>query len=388
MRRVLSSARPDWPQKVSSVGLTYHTHESPDGPKPYWCESACYEFTLQEIDKLERAIGELHHLLIEVADHVVERGLWDRLAIPPEAVPLIERSWEADDFSLYGRFDLAFRPGEPPKLLEYNADTPTALVEAAVAQWYWLQEVKPGCDQFNSLHERLIAAWKRFGTTSPGISLVDFASVSDNLEDEQTVSYLMDTAMQAGFRTRWTAVNELGYDQEAKVFVCGEGGTAPTNAMVACFKLYPWEWLVREEFGRYLADSPTLWIEPPWKALLSNKAILALAWERFPRHPNLLPCYFEPSPLAGSYVRKPILSREGANIAIVQDGQTIVTTDGDYGEEGYVYQRIADLPVFDGCRPIIGGWVVDHEPAGIGIRETDTWVTDNVSRFLPHYLLG
>ena len=217
MRRVLSSARPDWPQKVSSVGLTYHTHESPDGPKPYWCESACYEFTLQEIDKLERAIGELHHLLIEVADHVVERGLWDRLAIPPEAVPLIERSWEADDFSLYGRFDLAFRPGEPPKLLEYNADTPTALVEAAVAQWYWLQEVKPGCDQFNSLHERLIAAWKRFGTTSPGISLVDFASVSDNLEDEQTVSYLMDTAMQAGFRTRWTAVNELGYDQEAKV---------------------------------------------------------------------------------------------------------------------------------------------------------------------------
>jgi glutathionylspermidine synthase len=36
---------------------------------------------------------------------------------------------------LYGRFDLAYRGDGPPKLLEYNADTPTALFEAAVVQW-------------------------------------------------------------------------------------------------------------------------------------------------------------------------------------------------------------------------------------------------------------
>jgi glutathionylspermidine synthase len=73
-------------------------------------------------------------------------------------VPLIREAWAAQPPSLYGRFDLAWSGTGPPKLLEYNADTPTSLVEAAVAQWYWLEQVHPGGDQFNSLHERLVEA--------------------------------------------------------------------------------------------------------------------------------------------------------------------------------------------------------------------------------------
>ena len=62
------------------------------------------------------------------------------------------------------------------------------------------------------------------------------------------------------------------------------------------FKLYPWEWLFREDFGASLAGSPTRWLEPPWKAILSNKGILPLLWAMFPRHPNLLPAFFEDDP--------------------------------------------------------------------------------------------
>jgi len=385
MRRLNISPRRDWQARVEKVGLTYHTHDTPAGPRPYWDESACYEFSADEVDQVEKAVHDLHYLLIEAADEVVSRGRWDQLGIPDRAVPMIERSWTADDFSLYGRMDLAWMPGGAPKLLEYNADTPTSLVEAAVAQWFWLQDWQPAKDQFNSVHERLIAAWKRYGTLHPDIRRVDFTSVKENLEDEQTVSYLIDTAMQAGLGTRWTAIGDIGYDHRQQVFVCGDRGVVPPEPVVSCFKLYPWEWLFHEEFGQYLPDAPTFWIEPPWKALLSNKAILAIAWEKFPQHPNLLPCHFTPEPLGRNYVRKPKLSREGANITIVREGRVVAETPGDYGEEGYVYQAPAGIPDFNGNHPVFGGWVVDHEPAGMGIRESTGAITDNVSRFVPHF---
>jgi glutathionylspermidine synthase len=387
MRRLRISPRPNWQGLVEKVGLTYHTHDTPAGPRPYWDESACYEFSSAEVDQMEKAIQDLHPLLIAAAGEVVNAGLWDQFGIPAHAVPMIERSWKADDFSLYGRFDFAWMPGGAPKLLEYNADTPTSLVEASVAQWFWLQERESGMDQFNSIHERLIGAWRRFRTLNPSIQTCDFTSVADNLEDDQTVSYLIDTAMQAGLKTRWSAIGDIGYDRAQQIFVSGDGGSVPGGPMECCFKLYPWEWLFREEFGKHLPEAPTFWIEPPWKAILSNKAILAVAWRKFPEHPNLLPCFLSPEGLNGNYVRKPRLGREGANVTIMRDGGVAAETQGEYGDEGYVYQALADIPVFDGNHPVFGGWVVGNEAAGLGIRESEGPVTDNLSRFVPHYFL-
>ena len=153
-------------------------------------------------------------------------------------------------------------------------------------------------------------------------------------------------------------------------------------------KLYPWEWMFHSQFADNLAAGPTLWLEPAWKALLSNKGILACAWELFPGHPNLLPTYFDETKARANYVQKPLLSREGANVTVFKDKIPVFETSGEYGEEGHVYQAMADIPNFDGNHPVLGCWVVDHEPAGMGIRESDGMVTDNLSRFVPHYIKG
>ena len=152
------------------------------------------------------------------------------------------------------------------------------------------------------------------------------------------------------------------------------------------FKLYPWEWLINDEFADQFAASyaRTCWIEPPWKMLLSNKGILPILWELFPEHESLLETHFQDGRLA-EYVRKPLLSREGANIKIVA-AETSVASDGEYGEEGFVYQAIATLPEYEGSHPVIGSWVIGGEAAGIGIRESDGPITDNLSRFVPHVM--
>ncbi|TAL03101.1 MAG: glutathionylspermidine synthase family protein, partial [Verrucomicrobia bacterium] len=267
MKRHVCQPRPDWRAKVESIGLTYHSHEN----GPYWDESACYEFTRAEVDSLEAAANELHYRCIDAAQAVIENNWWPRLGIPEIAVPGILKSWERDDFSLYGRFDLSYDGLTPPKLLEYNADTPTALVEASVAQWFWLQDTHADVDQFNSIHERLIEAWRRFATTEQERGLqaasrchrisapkrpevrapemfVHFSSVKDHPEDEMTVLYLRDTAEQAGVKNKSVFVEDIGWEAKQKQFV-----DLDNSRIERCFKLYPWEWLWHEEFSQHLA---------------------------------------------------------------------------------------------------------------------------------------
>src|SRR3954451_20987221 len=162
MRRIAAQPRANWQQRVEEKGLTWAV-----GEQPYWNESAFYEFTAKEVDVLEAATNELEKMTLQAAQHIIDQKLYSRMGIPDIAVPLIESSWEAEPPSLYGRFDLSYDGVNPPKLLEYNADTPTALVEAAVAQWYWLEEPHPQSDQFNSIHEKLIAAWKKLAPKMP-----------------------------------------------------------------------------------------------------------------------------------------------------------------------------------------------------------------------------
>lgn len=383
MQRHACPSRPDWRARVEEVGLTYHSHDE----GPYWDESACYELTADEVNALESAANKLHRLCIEAAEAVIENEWWTRLGIPAVAVPGILRSWERDDFSLYGRFDLSYNGVTPPKLLEYNADTPTALVEASVAQWFWQQELHPDADQFNSIHERLIEAWQRWGGLESGrpcdggvATTIHFSSIKEHPEDEMTVLYLRDTCEQAGVKTAAVFIEDIGWDARQKRFVDLDG-----TAIEQCFKLYPWEWLWHEEFGPHLAGAQTQFIEPTWKMLLSNKGLLPILWELFPEHPNLLPAYDLAAPLGGRYIRKPKLSREGSNVAWVEGGVVVEETGGDYGEEGHVFQALAALPEFGGNRPVFGVWMVDHEAAGLGIREDTRRITGNLSRFVPHF---
>ena len=372
MQREARVPRIDWPQKVEALGFLFH---SMDGV--YWDERAAYRFTSGEIDTLEAATAELHARCLEAADRVIAKRDYARFAIPEPFHRLIEGSWADRDKSLYGRFDLSWDGTGEPRMLEYNADTPTALLEASVVQWYWLQEVLPDADQFNSLHEKLIERWKSMRGALPVDGRVFFAGDPESAEDQGNLDYLRDTAVQAGLDARAIAIGDIGWDGARFVDL-------ESRNIATLFKLYPWEWMVREEFGQYLAKGSMKVIEPAWKMLLSNKAILPVLWEMFPDHPNLLAASFEPGRFATDYVKKPLYSREGANVSITSGADT-VETPGDYGAEGFIWQAYHELPRFDGNYTVIGSWVVGDEPAGIGIREDASPITRNSSRFVPHY---
>ena len=374
MRREAIAPRPGWQARVEQLGFDYHVLDG----KPYWTEQACYAFSADEIDELEASTEVLHGLCLQAVEHVVANRLWQRFGIAPAWGDYIERVWRRGDPTICGRFDLAYDGAGPPRLLEYNADTPTALYEAAVVQWYWLKDAKPEADQFNSIHEKLIEAWRGVLGRLPPEALVHFARFEDQPEDLATSEYLRDTALQAGLAGKPLTMTQIGWN--------GRRFTDPDEMPIQVLsKLYPWEWMAREAFGVHVLTDTTAFLEPAWKMILSNKMLLPLLWEGFPGHRNLLPAFeTEHADLGGSFVRKPILGREGHNVTIVAPG-VFDTTSGDYGSEGYVYQAYQPLPVFEGNRALVGSWVIDGAPAGIGMREDERLITHNASRFVPHY---
>ncbi|TAN55160.1 MAG: glutathionylspermidine synthase family protein [Betaproteobacteria bacterium] len=372
MRRETQAPRANWRERCEAAGFYFHTIEG----TPYWDESACYGFDADQVDRLEAVSGELHRLCLEAAAEVVRARRFAEFAIPTQYHDLVAESWTRGEPTLYGRFDFSWDGRGEPKLLEYNADTPTALLEASVVQWHWLEDTRAEADQFNSLHEKLIERWKAL-RGEIGRSSLHLACMKDSDEDFGTTEYLRDCALQAGWKAKPLYIEDLGWN--GRRFVDLED--APVEAL---FKLYPWEWLVRDEFGPHLLSRPMAMIEPAWKMLLSNKALLAVLWEMHYGHPNLLPAHLTPQRFASDYVRKPLLSREGANVMMRSRG-VVREQPGSYGAEGFVYQGVAPLPEFGGRYPVIGSWIVGDAPAGMGIREDDSPITQNTSRFVPHY---
>ncbi|MFB2600166.1 glutathionylspermidine synthase family protein [Herbiconiux sp. P17] len=399
MRRIEITPRPDWRSRLDEVGFSFYDLES-EGGRPYWSESAAYVFRMPEIELLEQATAELFARCMEAVEFVVRQGRFDEFGIPERFHELVRASWDDDDPTVYGRFDLAYDGAGTVSLLEFNADTPTSLVETAAAQWQWLEEqtargaLPADADQFNGLHELLIEQWQHIRTArwglAPGARL-HLASLRDTgdgeliVEDFDTVAYMAETAVAAGFDPKLIFMEDVRWSVDDNVFL--DGDDEPIRSI---FKLYPWEWMLAEQFGGFLPASrgATRWVEPAWKLLLSNKQLLVVLWELFPGHPNLLPAFATPDALAGrAHVAKPRLGREGANVRLVDaSGAVIASAPGAYGDEGFVFQERARFAPIPGKTAVIGSWIVGETPAGIDLRETSGPITGDLAEFVPHYI--
>ena len=377
MKRMPVTARPDWQKKVEALGFIFHTVQG----APYWDETVCYQFSAKEIDTIERATNDLHALCLDAVQHVIDHQRFAQMGIPKELEPLIIASREQEHPTMYGRFDLAYGVEGQIKLLEYNADTPTSLLEAAVIQWQWLEECHPENDQLNSLHEALVARWAEVPEPT-----IHFAAVWEMLEDRQTLAYLAETAEQAGKTVVLMDVGEIGYSPDGRFTDSGE---RPIDRL---FKLYPWELMAGEPFFAEIGQERHRFTEPAWKMMLSNKGLLPILWELNPGHPLLLPATTNREALRGMgvtrWVEKPFFGREGGGVAVMEHGVRVANGSPPESESPLVYQQRAALFEAGGRHFVWGLWMVGDECRGLSARGDRSPVTGNLSRFYPHRIEG
>ncbi len=406
VKKITLPERPNWRDQAAELGFTFADMHG----EPYWDESSVSQFSLREIeDDIEDPSAELHAMCRDaVAEIVKSEELLEKLGIPAAHFDLVKDSWDRGDPELYGRFDLAYDGTGPAKMLEYNADTPTSLFESASYQWTWLEDqialgvLEKDDDQFNGIHEALVARFKALFEN--GMDL-HFTAVSGNAEDYATVEMLGWAAREAGLGAHYFDLETIGLSKEGQ-FLDDEA-----RVIGALFKLYPWEDMLRDDYAQNIEAANCLMMEPAWKAVVSNKGLLPVLWSMFEGHKNLLPAFFEADiqhglsgvgsvvpaveaafdraadALRTGHVRKPIFSREGASLSIVEKGYvTEYSTNETYKDHPQIIQAYQPLPEFDGFRPVIGSWMVGTDCVGMSVREDRSRITQDLSRFKPHFI--
>ena len=375
---------------LESLGFVWHT----DSDKTSYIADALVVLSEDEAEAYYEATNTLYDMYIEAAEYVVKNNLFHEIGIPFNLVDIIKESWENDvHWHLYGRFDLAGGiDGKPIKLLEFNADTPTALFETAIVQWAILkQNNMEESSQFNATYEALIDNFKRLVTLEEDVSSFKeryegwhflFTSIKGNAEEENTVRLLQHIATEAGYNTEFAYIDDVEFDSEEGIFY------NDTNYEL-WFKLIPWEDIALEEsdlamlLTNIIKNQKAIIFNPAYTLLFQSKGLLKILWDLYPNHPLLLESSFEP--LEGQkQVKKPIFGREGGNVSILDENASeLESVDGDYANHKMLYQAYTELNTDANGDSYQAGVFYAYEACGLGFRKGGK-ILDNMSKFVGH----
>ncbi len=387
---LLQQTKPLDPVYLEKLGFVWHTDEDDTS----YISDQLVILSEEEAEAYYEAGNTLYEMYVEAGEHIIENNLFHDIGIPFNLVEQIKETWENDvHWHLYGRFDLAGGiDGKPIKLLEFNADTPTALFETAIVQWAILKQ--NGLEeesQFNSLYESLVDNFKRLVTLEESVDTFEdlydgwkflFTSIKDNAEEENTVKLLQHIAEEAGYVTEFAYIDEIEFSAEEGVIYQGE-------EYELWFKLLPWEDIALEEpdlamlLGNIIQNQKAIIFNPAYTLMFQSKGILKILWDLYPNHPLLLECSFEPLE-DQKQVAKPIFGREGGSIKILNpDGSTLSEAEGDYDNHKMVYQAYTELPRDQAGASYQAGLFYVYESCALGFRKGGL-ILDNMSKFVGH----
>ncbi|AKF26012.1 glutathionylspermidine synthase [Sulfurovum lithotrophicum] len=386
----LQKTTPLTTEYLESLGFVWHT----DSDESAYISDELVVISEEEAKAYYEAANTLYDMYVEAGEYVVENNLFHEIGIPFNLIEAIKESWENDvHWHLYGRFDLAGGiDGKPIKLLEFNADTPTALFETAVVQWAILkQNGLEEAAQFNALYEALIDNFKRLVTLDEDVSGFEeryegwkflFTSIRGNAEEENTVRLLQHIATEAGYTTRFAYIDEIEFSAEEGIFYNDEN-------YELWFKLIPWEDIALEEsdlamlLTNIIKNQKAIIFNPAYTLMFQSKGMLKILWDLYPGHPLLLETSFEP--LHGKkQVEKPLFGREGGNVSILDvNAQPIESVEGDYGNHKMVYQAYTELSTDSQGSSYQAGVFYAYEACGLGFRKGGK-ILGNMSKFVGH----
>ena len=375
---------------LEKIGFVWHT----DSDETSYLSNQLVQVTTDEAEAYYEAGNELYDMFVAAGEFVVENDLFHDIGIPFNLVEQIKESWENDvHWHLYGRFDLAGGiDGHPIKLLEFNADTPTALFETAIVQWAMLKQ--NGMDessQFNIVYDKLLDNFKRLVTLDESVEEFEerydgwkflFTAIRGNAEEENTVRLLQHIATEAGYETEFAYMDEVEFDSSEGIFYEDE-------AYELWFKLVPWEDIAIEEsdlaalLGDIIANQKAIIFNPAYTLMFQTKGIMKVLWDLYPEHPLLLKTSFEP--LEGiKQVKKPIFGREGGSVSILDtDGSVLLLEEGEYDNYAHVYQEFVELPRDSDGACYQAGLFYAYESCGLGFRKGGE-IMNNMSKFVGH----
>ncbi|WP_309121619.1 glutathionylspermidine synthase family protein [Paenibacillus sp.] len=370
--------------------------------------------------RLRREIAEaserLGRVYAKVAGVVRESddALLRQLGLPEATFAAVRLPMLSAAATVVGRFDFAETP-DGVKMLEWNSDTPTSVVEAFRVNGdvcRALGRIDPNEGMASSIAGAFRAAVDAYRETGYRIDpdRIAFAALDWHEEDAGTTRYLLETA---GIGGRFVPLSSLRVYRDRLCALEEDGEThTPIDLL---YRLHALEKLAEERdedgypTGAHALDligrRRLALLNPPSAFIAQTKALQALIWSLheqrtfFSREEHeaireyMLPTYMD-NVFHGSapYVRKPIFGREGGAVELFDADGVSEERDGEslYWDQPAVYQQRVELPRVrvrtlrgetEG-RLLWGAFLIGGRPSAI-VARIGGRITGNAAYFAP-----
>jgi glutathionylspermidine synthase len=385
-------------QKAAAKGFTWATLYENYEDNQYMSDSLIVvpSSLVREVENASRAVDDIFQKTYEQI--LKDRSIIHKTGVSVFLWDLLLEGGGKKAFSYFTRYDF-IASAKGLKVIEGNTDTPVGIVEAAVAQEVLCEEHRSTNPNAN-IAAHIKNAWNQI-IRDYNIGSTDtlyFTCADWHDEDKQTVQYLMKLYPQ-----------QAKYVPLAEIVVEKEDVRTPEGERIDfLYRLYPLEYFLEEVSGTgekigeqllvHMMNEKVKVINPPSALLMQSKAILALITDKkedwFTRSEQavidkyFLPTY-ETAHSMTSYVKKPVLGREGGGIQIVSDGQVLDEDVDYYQDQPVVFQEYFPMPdqtidTWDGPytgKLLIGSHVINGEPSGLFFRVGER-ITGNLSMFV------
>lgn len=383
------------------------------------------EISREHAVELRTASSRLYGLMTRLASvlqQADDQALME-IGIPLPAIPYAHIVMPETPAVMCGRFEFVMTV-EGPKLLEFNAETPTFVVElfhinGQVCADFGLVDPNMHCQQqlVQAMTSSISAGIRWVGLPQGDVASVVFSAYANRKEERGTTEFYHSLLRCTGdlpYRTSFQGLDELRVKHDCLLTAAGE-------RVDVLYKLYPTEHLLQDEapdgtpVGLALMDlvcrQRLAVINPPVAFVLQNKALLAVLWtmhlaesELFTPEEHrwiaqyMLPTYFNArdthgrSIFPGEYVVKPVYGREGASITLRNSHELIEqSVQNIYSDQMMIYQQYAPLPTTTiqtehgliDVNLVHNCFVVGGTPSALGVRACQKLIFDDSSYFLP-----
>jgi glutathionylspermidine synthase len=366
----------------------------------------------QEISLATKLLGSIFAKVAEVV-RLGSQELWQELGYPKESWQAISLSTDYKAVTSIGRFDFAYT-SKGLKMLEFNSDTPTSIVEAfytngKVCDYYQVEDINRDTKMdIKQAFTDVIHYYREKGLETQQIV---FCCDSDDDEDIGTTKFLLH---QSGLSAIYSPINQLAYDpnMERLMVRLPSGEFQPIDVL---YRLHALEMMAKDRTTKGFPIGPKLLelvkrkkislINPPSGFIAQTKALQALIWNLYesniffsPEDREVIATYCLPTYLENefhgthAYVKKPFFGREGGAVSLFDENGELEKADQEkhYWNQPMVYQKRVDLPAItvetsNGLYTgniLFGSFLLGGKPSAI-IGRVDKGITVDLSYFLP-----
>lgn len=385
----------------------------------YWNEGFGYEISQSQAEHIRKAASKLSQLVEEALVYVFSNDdvLSQFIFTPSEKtnakiLQLLKDSWQNDRSKarILERWDMAYDGTHDPKLLEINSSffgltSGTGPIQEGYIKWLKKQPGYEDAQTFGNLGPAIVASFKNrinevcIRKTTPIPVLAYSFDAYDDRSVQSDAAFIRKCISAAGQSVVDITLNHLHYD-----FMSGHTLFIRENRInrmkfriprskinvhpfpPQAFRLKTDNAYFHIDFGNYVTQIaapevppkiPSANLMPFWTHLLDNKVFLAVLFQLFPDHENLLPTKAKKDAHKGKKrILKKMVGSAGSGAILLGEDDKVITHKFDENlaldlfNNRYISQIYCDGAFGSaGQTRIINLFVANGEAAGMSVRE-------------------